>query len=80
MSFDDLVDYPEELYEAISQTRCEAPWCTAKKRKRYGKSKYSEGELRFPDECGDKAGGYGMVHESRLATAKKFVKEDPDVG
>lgn len=69
----ELVDAPDgDLMEAIRQTPCDVDWCTAKRRRRVGQSKYSPGRLEYPEDCGDRAGPYdGLVHESRLAAAAR---------
>ena len=62
----DSDDLSDEEIEQLATTACPVDGCTARRRNRVGKSKYSPGRLEYPEECGLKSGGFhGLIHRAR---------------
>ena len=74
----DLIEVPTDVFN-LDDVRCETEWCRAKRRQRFGVSKYKpDGWLRYPD-CGGPDGDYaGLAHVNRVARARKAKTENTD--
>jgi hypothetical protein len=77
LDVDELED-GEAVWLQLAAIPCETAWCRAKRRKRRYQTKYSPGELVYP-ECGDRSGDFsGLVHFNRVERARAALQGSPE--